>query len=182
MFPKLIESRKRVQEEAIQQPNDKGFYNEGMTMTKEPPKKVNFNAESNVNPFASGINLDEVKNNATFSKHIFEDKTIIDILEKKAGNKSKAYNDDDFDFALKNTDRKKDIFTEKKGKVVIEKGESHADPYARLGHIIFKLFSVISYLVLSSSSSNANIIYQAVIIFSAVDFWLVKNVTARYIF
>jgi len=180
VFPILIESRKKINEDSNNP--DKGFYNEGLSNSKEPPKKVNFNvnSDSNANPFASGINIEDVKNNATFSKHIFEDPMILDILEKKAGTKSRT-NNDDFEFGKDALERgsKRNILTEKKGKIVVEKGENPADPYARLGHIIFKLMSLVSYLVLSNATAAANIIYQAVIVFSALDFWIVKNVSGR---
>ena len=178
LYPKFIESRMT---KAVNEINpDKGFYNEGLAISKEPPKKVNFNITSNANTFTSGmINLDEVRQNATFSKHIFEDKTIIEVLEKKMGVKSMMNTDGDLDnFDWKG--KQKNIMTEKKGKVVIEKGEHHSDPYARFGHIIFKILSLISYLVLTSSTSEANLIYQILIIFSALDFWIVKNVSARF--
>lgn len=183
VFPKFIESRTRTYEDKNLD-KDKGFYNEGMAGTKEPPKKINFNFNANyntnINPFASSINLEEVKQNATFSKHIFEDKTIIEILEKKMGKSINNTEGDFGDITDKVTGRKKDILIEKKGKIVVEKGEHHSDPYARMGHILFKLLSIISYLSLSSSTTASNVIYQAVIILSAVDFWMVKNVSARY--
>jgi len=178
VYPKFIESR--MTKEVTEINPDKGFYNEGLAISKEPPKKVNFNITSNANQYASGmINLDEVRQNATFSKHIFEDKTIIEVLEKKMGVKSMMNTDgdlDNYDFSRK----QKNKMIEKNGKLVIEKGEQHSDPYARFGHIIFKLLSIMSYLVLTSSTTQANLIYQVLIIFSALDFWIVKNVSARF--
>lgn len=181
VFPKYIESRTNFNED--KNVVDRGFYNEGFVSTKDPPKKVQFNIDvkermSSANPFASGINIEEYKQNATFSRHIFEDKTIIEVLEKKSG--VKPINDDLYD-SRKVTGRKKDTIREKKGgRVVIEKGVHHSDPYSRFCHVLFKILSILAYFSLSTSSSTANLVYESVIILSALDFWVVKNISARF--
>jgi len=46
-------------------------------------------------------------------------------------------------------------------------------------HIAFKLLAMASYLVLGLLIDDKTFCFLIVIILSAIDFWLVKNVTGR---
>ncbi len=67
--------------------------------------------------------------------------------------------------------------SEPAGPTTIFKGSTH--PMICLSHVIFKSLALAFYLFFGIFSSNKVLCYIFVIIFNAVDFWTVKNVTGR---
>lgn len=114
-----------------------------------------------------------LKEKNMFSKHIFEDKVVLEVLEKNmTGGLSRI--------PEKSINLENEYQTEgKEGKLVKRMNESDSDPYARMGHMVFKILSLLSYLMLGESTESKNMVYQTIIFLSAIDFWVVKNVTGR---
>lgn len=183
-FPRFFESRTyNLQENPLETMKNTGFYGEGLRVSKSPPRKVQFSVQTRKKADKTPVFVEEFKQTATFSKHIFEDKTIIEVLEKNAVIRSQKPGNFDENYAdfSRFSGKNRDIIREKQGKIVIEKGEEPSDPYARIGHVLFKILNLLSYLALSQSSDSSNLIYEAIIIFSALDFWVVKNISARFL-
>lgn len=54
-------------------------------------------------------------------------------------------------------------------------------PCVVLFTLLFKAVSIVSFLILNIFLSNEALVFILIVIFSAFDFWFVKNVSGRYL-
>lgn len=118
------------------------------------------------------LNSQNLQQTNFFSKHIFEDKVIMQVLQKKTG---KNY------YQKEVIVEEKDVEKEKgDGKIVLRRAGRDYDVYIKFLHVTFKLLTVLFYLMLGDDQKSKNFMYQAVVFFISIDFWVVKNISARY--
>ena len=69
--------------------------------------------------------------------------------------------------------------TEKQKKMVPRFLKGSAHPFYCMLHLGFKLLALVCYLILGIFINDKTFCFLVVIILSAIDFWIVKNITGR---
>lgn len=118
------------------------------------------------------LNSQNLQQTNFFSKHIFEDKIIMQVLQKKTMGK----NFYEKEVIIENRELEKE---KGDGKVVVRRAARDFDIYIKILHVVFKLLTVLFYVMLGKDKKSKNFMYQGVIFFMSIDFWVVKNIVAR---
>ena len=96
----------------------------------------------------------------------------------------KDYNNQEVDlFDLNNltTRKKKKINSDDSSEVSYSNSQDNSSSFGVFFALFWKILALISYLALPRILLNMGLVYQTIILFSALDFWTVKNISGRFL-